>query len=173
MYRLPSPKLGSKCEKIVTQLYALMLENRTVIYITFTHINLQWYMWLCMFLQQVLSQQPFRGLFEINDSCCLSEHTKPTFTIKPAGTTWSELGLEQWSARLTSGDGNPIGALPSNVLFSSLSPRMWLRCWAMTLCCSMLQWFSMDKMTGYSDTWIGERRRWSDRGNEWVCNLTL
>lgn len=62
-----------------------------------------------------------------------------------------------------------MGALPSNVLFSSLSPRMWLRCWAITLCCSTLQWFSMDRMTGYSDTW-----RWkAGEYWEWVCYLTL
>lgn len=66
-----------------------------------------------------------------------------------------------------------MGALPSNVLFNSLSPRMWLRCWAMTLCCSTLQWFSMDRMTGYSDTWMGERRLRRQGGREWVCNLTL
>ena len=54
---------------------------------------------------------------------------------------------------LTSGEGNLGGIFPSGVLFSSLSPRMSLRCWAMTRCCSTLQWFSMDRMTGYSDTW--------------------
>lgn len=67
-------------------------------------------------------------------------------------------GLLFKSALFTSGDGSPMGALPFRVLFSSLSPRMWLRCSAMTLCCSTLQWFSTDRMTGYSDTWMGKRR---------------
>lgn len=58
----------------------------------------------------------------------------------------------------TSGDGSLVGALPFRVFLSNLSPRMWLRCWAMTLCCSTPQWFSTDRMTGYSDTCMGRRR---------------
>lgn len=30
-----------------------------------------------------------------------------------------------------------------------MSPSILSMCWAMTLCCSMLQWFSSDKITGY------------------------
>lgn len=29
----------------------------------------------------------------------------------------------------------------------------------MTRCCSTLQWFSMDMMTGYADTWTGQGQR--------------
>lgn len=61
-------------------------------------------------------------------------------------------------ALFTSGDGSPMGAFPFRVLFSNLSPRMWLRCSAMTLCCSTPQWFSTERMTGYSDTWEVGRR---------------
>ena len=32
---------------------------------------------------------------------------------------------------------------------SSLSPRISLRYWAIFFCCWMLQWFSMDRITGY------------------------
>lgn len=74
---------------------------------------------------------------------------------------------------LTSGDGSPMGALPSNVLLSNLSPRMVLRWWAMSLCCSMPQWFSTDRITGYSDTWRFRQAGQKIGGNEWVCNLIL
>lgn len=60
-------------------------------------------------------------------------------------------------ALFTSGDGSPVEALPFRMFFSNLSPRMWLRCWAMTFCCSTPQWFSTDRMTGYSDTWTAGR----------------
>lgn len=46
------------------------------------------------------------------------------------------------------GDGSS-SALPSTGLVSSRSPNTFLKCVAMFLCCTTLQWSSMDRMTGY------------------------
>lgn len=99
-----------------------------------------------------------RNILNFWTSCAEYQTFKPPVlgqhTQKP-NNKQSKIRLGLLPAPLTSGDGSWMGALPSSVVFSSLSPRMTLRCWAMTLCCSMLQWFSMDMMTGYSDTWTG------------------
>lgn len=42
---------------------------------------------------------------------------------------------------------------------SSLSPKMSRRYWAIFFCCWMLQWFSMDRMTGYLPDEYLERRK--------------
>lgn len=54
---------------------------------------------------------------------------------------------------LTSGDGSWVGTRPSMVAVRSCSPRMSRSCWASTSCCSMLQWFSRDRITGYGEVW--------------------
>lgn len=47
----------------------------------------------------------------------------------------------------TSGDGRLVVA-PSTGRSNSIEPRIVLRCRAITRCCSRLQWFSRDRMTG-------------------------
>ena len=60
---------------------------------------------------------------------------------------------------LTSGEGKQVGMVSPRGCVSRAGPRMELMCWAMTFCCSTLQWFSRDRMTGYSDVW-----GWNSRG---------
>lgn len=45
------------------------------------------------------------------------------------------------------GDGRPSAAM-STALVSSMSPNTFLKKVAMFLCCTMLQWSSMDRMMG-------------------------
>lgn len=52
---------------------------------------------------------------------------------------------------LTCGEGSSWGMEPSSRVFNKVSPRIWVRCWAMTVCCSTPQWFSMERMTGKFD----------------------
>lgn len=47
----------------------------------------------------------------------------------------------------TSGDGRLV-VTPSNGRSNSMGPRIVRRCRAITRCCSRLQWFSRDRMTG-------------------------
>lgn len=61
----------------------------------------------------------------------------------------------------TCGEGSCWGTCPFSRVVSSVSPKILLRCWAMTACCSTPQWFSRDKMTGKSDTYqTGKKRHW-------------
>lgn len=54
---------------------------------------------------------------------------------------------------LTSGDGKFVGMpSPRGEVMSAL-PRMELMWRAMTSCCSTLQWFSKERITGYWDVW--------------------
>jgi hypothetical protein len=50
----------------------------------------------------------------------------------------------------TSGEGRLV-VTPSSGRSNSMGPRMARRCRAITRCCSRLQWFSRDRMTGYGD----------------------
>lgn len=60
---------------------------------------------------------------------------------------------------LTCGEGSCWGICPSSRVVSSVSPKICLRCWAMTVCCSTPQWFSRDRMTGKSDVCQTRMRR--------------
>lgn len=53
-------------------------------------------------------------------------------------------------ALLTSGEGN-WDLFPSTGATKSMSCRIVVMCWAMTFCCSTLQWFSREMMTGYGE----------------------
>lgn len=46
------------------------------------------------------------------------------------------------------GEGSPSAAM-STGLVRSVSPSTFLKYWAMFLCWAMLQWSSIDRMTGY------------------------
>lgn len=48
----------------------------------------------------------------------------------------------------TSGDGKSVGMVSPRGVVRSALPRMELMWWAMTFCCSTLQWFSKERMTG-------------------------
>lgn len=59
---------------------------------------------------------------------------------------------------LTCGEGSRWGMEPSSRVLSRVSPRIWVRCWAMTVCCSTPQWFSMERMTGKFDAYREEAK---------------
>lgn len=53
----------------------------------------------------------------------------------------------------TFGDGKFVGILSPKGDVTSALPRMEVKWWAITSCCFTLQWFSSERMTGYSDVW--------------------
>lgn len=61
---------------------------------------------------------------------------------------------------LTSGEGKCVGIWSPRGLVTKALPKIEIKCWAMVFCCSTLQWFSKDRITGYSDVW------WS---KQWHC----
>lgn len=63
----------------------------------------------------------------------------------------------------TSGEGNAVGMCSPRGLVISALPRMEIMCSAISFCWSTLQWFSRDRITGYSDVW----------GGTWEDSLTL
>lgn len=58
---------------------------------------------------------------------------------------------DKWSRSFTSGEGKLEGMLFPRGFVSKASPRMEIKWWAMSFCCSTVQWFSKDKMTGYGE----------------------
>lgn len=75
-------------------------------------------------------------------------------SLLPGGRWWETAEPPPHPALpLTSGDGSWVGTRPSVVAVRSCSPRMSFSCWASTSCCSMLQWFSRDRITGNSEAW--------------------
>lgn len=63
----------------------------------------------------------------------------------------------------TSGEGNAVGMCSPRGLVISALPRMEIMCSAISFCWSTLQWFSRDRITGYSDVC----------GGTWEDSLTL
>lgn len=80
---------------------------------------------------------------------------------------WSTFSWFNWQI-LTCGDGSCWGTCPSSRVVCSMSPRICLRYWAMTVCCSTLQWFSIDRMTGNSDAYQTYKMQYSYNEQETV-----
>lgn len=58
--------------------------------------------------------------------------------------------LNAWT-RLTSGPGSVVGMYFPKGWVSRALPKMEVKYRAMVFCCSMVQWFSKDKITGYGE----------------------
>lgn len=89
-----------------------------------------------------------------HDVASQAQAQSPTSSPRPGPTA----GAEEWGPQSPTlmrifllswlGEGSPSAAM-STGLVRSVSPSTFLKYWAMFLCWAMLQWSSMDKMTGY------------------------
>lgn len=101
----------------------------------------QWQDTLCLIHFRLLAV-----VFPLSFELCTQQEEKLPLLSNPQKAESAGVAL------LTSGEGN-WDLFPSTGATKSMSCRMVVMCWAMTFCCSTLQWFSREMMTGYGEVW--------------------
>lgn len=109
-----------------------------------------------------------------------------TYTGHPASIHWSVLTLMSILPCRLLGLGRVLESLLSASPTSSLSPKISRRYWAIFFCCWMLQWFSMDRITGYLERekhtfirinwikpWTLKCLEWSQWTEDWSAHFSV